>query len=126
MRFPSAFHQERATPQLFDTFKGPAIAWNTFWIAKCESMLSGRPSLDDSTTKNLGHFVLVFVKHSMPVPVSVSWWLFECVGAMLCLLMIRYALSPPAAESNRGMHTSGAPASVRQDSNYVILSNILR
>ena len=26
---------------------------------------------------------------------------------MLCLLMIRYALFPPATESNKGMHTSG-------------------
>ena len=121
-------HSIRKEPPLncLILLKVPAIAWNPFWIGKCERLLSGRPSLDDSTTRNLAHFVLVFVKHSLSESVSVSWWLFECVCAIQCILMISYALFPPAAESNRGMHTSGAPASVRQDSKYIILSNILR
>ena len=37
--------------------------------------------------------------------------LFLFVGAMLCFLMIHYALSPPAPKSNKGMHTSSIPAS---------------
>ena len=107
-------------------FRVPAIARNPFWITKGKSLLSGRSSLDDSTTRNLGQFVLVFVKHSMSESVSVSWSLslrrlLECLGAMLCLLMIRHALSPPVTESNKGMHRSATPACVQQSSKRNIL-----
>ena len=34
--------------------------------------------------------------------------------AMLRSVMIRYVLSPPATESNNGMHTSETPASAHQ------------
>ena len=45
--------------------------------------------------------------------------LVVCLSAMLCLLMICYALSP-ATKSNKGMHTSGNPASVHQGSKHNI------
>ena len=32
----------------------PATAWKPFWTAKGNSLLSGRSSFDDSTTRNLG------------------------------------------------------------------------
>ena len=89
-----------------------AIAWNPFWITKGDSLLRGRSSLDDSTTRNHGQLLLVLQKCSLLESVSESWSLFHNLlflfeGAMLCLFMIRYTLSPPATESNKGMHTSG-------------------
>ena len=107
-------HSIRKDPSLnlLMLLRVPATAWNPFWTAKGDSVLSGRSSLDDSTTRNLGLLLIVFQKRSLSESVSKSWslsrnLLFVCEDAMLCLLMIRYALSPPATESNKGMHTSG-------------------
>ena len=109
---PSAFTRKDPSLNLLMLLRVPATAWNHFWTAKGDSLLSGRSSLNDSTTRNLGQLLLVLQKDSLSESASKSWslsrnllFLFE--GAMLCLLMIRYTLSAPATESNKGMHTRG-------------------
>ena len=121
-------HSTRKDPSfnLLMLLKVQATAWNPFWTAMGNSLLSGRSSLDNSTTRNLGQLLLVLQKRLLSEYVSESWslsrnllFLFE--GAMLCLLMIHYALSLPATESNKGMRTSGIPASAHQGSKRNIL-----
>ena len=73
----------------------PATAWNPFWTAKGDSLLSGRSSLDDSTTRNLGQLLQELLERSLSESVSESWslsrnLLFLIVGAMLCFVPTRH------------------------------------
>ena len=38
-------------------FRVPATTWKPFWTANGDSLLNGRSSLDDSTTRNLGQLL---------------------------------------------------------------------
>ena len=116
-------HSTRKDPalNLLMLLRVPATAWNPFWTAKGDSLLRGRSSLDDSTTRNLGQLLQELYERSLSESVSESWplsrnLLFLFVSTKLFFLMIHYVLSPPATESYKGMHTSGIPASAHQGS----------
>ena len=52
-------HSTRKDPSLnlLMLLRVPATAWKPFWTANGDSLLSGRSSLDDSTTRNLGQLL---------------------------------------------------------------------
>ena len=67
-------HSSRKEPylNLLRLLRVPAIAWKPFWIANGDSLLGGKSSLDDSTTRNLGQLLLVLQKRSLLESVSES------------------------------------------------------
>ena len=68
-------HSTRKVPSLnfLMLLRVLVIALNLFWIAKGDSLLSGRLSLYSSMTRNLGQFAFVSVKHSISESVSICW-----------------------------------------------------
>ena len=68
-------HSTRNDPSLnlLMLLRVPATAWNHFWTAKGNSLLSGKLSLDDSTTRNSGQLLLVLQKCLLSATVSESW-----------------------------------------------------
>ena len=108
------------TLNLLMLLRVPAITWNPFWITKGDSLLRGRSSLDDSTTRNHGQLLLVLQKHSLLESMSESWslfhnllFLFEGVYVYLWFVTLCPHLPP---SPRRGCTQAETPASAHQGS----------
>ena len=113
-------HSTRKVPSLNLSMllRVPATAWNPSGQQRATVYsVEGRHSTTPRPETLASYMSCRSVRYPTPCPNLGRCPVIFCFCLWVpCFLMIHYALSPPATESNKGMNTSDTPASVHQGS----------